>query len=68
MEEIRRLFVQGIQALKEKNYTEAENKLKELIDQKRSSKEKTKAEIIYHSLLMRRECEKLLAEVESEEG
>ena len=68
MEETKQLFVQGIQALKERNYTEAENKLKELINQKRSSKEKTKAEIIYNSLLMRRECERLLAEVESEEG
>lgn len=66
MESKKQLFAEGIQALKEKNYSEAESKLKTLIDGSEDTKERRRAEIIYSSLLIRKECERLLDKVESE--
>ena len=66
MDREKQLFAQGLKALKDKNYKEAEKKLKEFIEKGKEAKEKKKAEIIYNSLLIRKECDRLLSKVESD--
>jgi hypothetical protein len=52
------LYLESIVAIREKNYQEAEDKLKSLLGGDGNNK---KAEIILSCLLIRRECQKLLA-------
>ena len=51
------LYLEGILAIREKNYQEAEDKLRTLLD---GNGKNRKAEIILGCLLIRRECQKLL--------
>ena len=58
MQESDELYLEGIIALRDKNYQEAEDKLSTLLERKIENK---KALAILGCLQIRRECQKLLA-------
>lgn len=57
------IYLESIVAIREKNYQEAEDKLKSLLSGDGNNK---KAEIILNCLLIRRECQRLLAAFEEQ--
>lgn len=66
MNSMDRLFFEGIQAIKRKNHSEAEGKLKKVIHSKRDNWKK--AEIILACLLLRKECQRLIEKIEKSGG
>lgn len=61
-----KLFFESIQAIKNKNYSEAEGKLKRVIHLKKENWKK--GEIILAFLLLRKECERLIGKLERSGG
>jgi TolA-binding protein len=56
-------FREGIRSLKSKDFKEAEQKFREAVIRK--SPKAQRAELIYQTLLIRKECERLLQELKS---
>jgi len=61
-----KLFIEGIKALEDENYSEAEEKLKKVA--KTKTDKSKKAQVILAALSLKEECENLLKKLKSSGG